>query len=528
MNKRLSIIPICIVILALFLGGSTTGCGSSETFDSASADESANPPDQNPTGNPGNNEPGSPLIPYTSYYWVSTEGSDENPGTQDKPFRTLYKASLECYRAAKDIYIYPGTYVEEQAPFFPPNVSIYGLGSRTVDPVKFRPVIDIRDCGYDECYFGLIGSNSSYNSGSTVNIDGLKILANGTGIWAYHTTLTLTNSEIIVSGTDQAIGIDVHTADTVKSFSVSDSTITTEDLIGSNANAQGIAIFDGTCDNLAIDILDSKITVGRGDGQSVGLFIANFSDCEQNILVKGNSISSSESSGISAGAILAYSDEVRIEQNTITAGTVQDIAGTNQISVGVSLQSDSSHNRIDLTLLNNTIYGGSGGDDSYGVWLFDNIDAFILFNTIDGGTSATDEVTAIKSYNDVSTDAHNNILCAGTSNNSYGIFEIRGTSMELSHNLFCDDLGVFYETHADNALPQSYTDVATINALGADFASNVSGDPNFVNFADQDYHIVFPSDAVDEGRSVTGIAHDLDGNARVQGQAPDIGAYELR
>lgn len=526
MYKRLSIIPICIVVLALLLGGNTIGCGSSNSFESPSPDESDNVGGGN---NPPANEPSQTPTPYTSYYWVSTEGSDDNPGTQDEPFKTLYKAASECYRTVpKDIYIYPGTYVEEQAMFFPPNVSIYGLGSRTIDPVKFRPVIDIRGCEYDDCYFGLIGSNSSYNDGSDVSIDGLKILAKGVGIWAYETTLTLTNTEIIVSGEDQAIGIDIHTADTVTGFSMSDSTITTEDLTATNGRSQAISIYNGACDTLAIDILDSTITAGRGDGQSVGLFLANFSDCDYNIMLKGNTISSSESSQVSTGVLAAYANEVRIEQNTIAAGNVQDLPGTNQISAGLSIQSDSSHDRMNVTLLNNAIHGGSGGNDSYGVWLFDNIDALVLFNTIDGGTGATDEVTAIKSNEDVSVRAHNNILCVGTSNTSYGIFEIRGTMTELSHNLFCDDLGVFYETHADNALPQSYTDVATINALGVEFANNVSGDPNFVNFAGHDYHIVFPSDAVDEGRNVTGVLHDLDGNARVQGQAPDIGAYELR
>lgn len=525
MKKRLSFIAVCIVVLALFLGANNIGCGSSNNA-VAPPDETGDVVDDNsPSDKPAASE-----TPYDPYYWVSAEGSDDNPGTQEKPFRTLYKAATECYETApKDIHVYPGTYEEAQALFFPPNVSIYGLGSRTADPVKYRPVIDLRGCGSNDCSFFLSGSTSYYNDGSDVTIDGLKIYAERMGIWVYDTSLTLTNSEIIVSGDDEAVGISVLTSNTVTGFTMSDSTVTTEDLTDPNGSAQAISIYNGTCETLAIDILDSTIASGRGDGQSVGIFIANFSDCDQNILIKGNTISSSESSQISVGIMAAYSNELRIEQNRIAAGTVQDLPGTNRISAGVSIQSDSSHDRINATLLNNAIYGGSGGNDAYGVRLFDNIDALILFNTIDGGSGASEEATAIKSFEDVSTRAHNNILCAGTNNNnSYGIFEIRGNMEELSHNLFCQDLGVFYETQPENTFPHSYTDASLINAADPNFTDNVSGDPNFANFAAHDYHIVFPSDAVDAGTSIAGILHDLDGSARVRGQAPDAGAYELR
>jgi hypothetical protein len=523
MKKRFTIIPICIIVLALFLGANSIGCGGGNSSSSASADESDNPADQNPTGN---DNPTAVTTPSSAYYWVSTEGSDDNPGTQEKPFRTLYKAATECYETApKDIYIYPGTYEEAHSLFFPPNVSIYGLGSRTVDPMKYRPVIDLRGCEYDDCYLGLIGSNSSYNAGSDVTIDGLKIYAKGIGIWAYDTSLTLTNNEIVVSGADRSTGISVDSGNDVASIVVSDNTITTEDLTAANGRTEAISILSGAA---AIDILDNTISAGQGNIHSAGISLNNFTNAEQSVLIKGNSVTAGDSLELSGGIFSAYAHDLRIEQNTITAGDLQTSPNEPELNTGIYIYSNQTQTPTNAMIINNAIYGGSGSDRTSGIYLDNDVDAFIVFNTIDAGSGTTTETAGIHSSNGASTNAYNNILCAGPSNHSYGIYEIRGSAMELKNNLFCDDLDTFYETHADNALPQSYTDVSVINALGVEFANNVSGDPNFANFAAHDYHIVFPSDAVDAGRSVAGIVFDLDGNARARGQAPDIGAYELR
>jgi hypothetical protein len=199
-----------------------------------------------------------------------------------------------------------------------------------------------------------------------------------------------------------------------------------------------------------------------------------------------------------------------------------------EITTGIYIFTDSTQTQADATILNNVIYGGSGGNDAYGIWLHEDVDGLILFNTINAGSGATTDATGIFAFDGPTTLAHNNILCAGSSSQSFGIYEIRGTETQLSHNLFCQDLDVFYENHQDNALPQSYTDVSLLNAADIDFVNNISGDPNFIDFAAHDYHIAFPSIAVDAGRSVTGVVYDLGGDARVQGQAPDIGAYELR
>lgn len=525
MKKSLSFITVCIVVLALFLGANTVGCGSSNNSWLPPVED--NDPivdDDTPDDDPVASE-----TPYDPYYWVSTEGSDDNPGTREEPFRTLFRASWEGYRTVpKDIYIFPGTYEEERPPIFSPNVSIYGLGSRTIDPVKYRPVIDLRGCEYDYCSFFLMGSNTGDNGNSNVTIDGLKIYAETIGISAYETALTLTNSEIIVSdnGNDHSTGISVDSVSDAANVLVRNNTIRTEDTTTPNSHTTAISIFSGGA--VAIDILDNIISAGRTEDQSMAISIGNYSDSEQNVLIKGNTISSSDAGRMSGGIFSSYAHTLRIEQNTITIGSVQDLPNITELTTGVYIYSDPAQPRTNATILNNAIFGGSGGNSAYGIWLHDNIDVLILFNTIDAGFGVSDEAYGIFAFEDVSTRAHNNILCAGTSNQSYGIFEVNGTVMELSHNLFCEDLDVFYETHPDDTFPRSYDDVSLINAISFNFADNIAGDPNFVDAAAHDYRLVFPSDAVDAGKVVTGVIHDLAGSARMKGTAPDIGAYELR
>ena len=50
--------------------------------------------------------------------------------------------------------------------------------------------------------------------------------------------------------------------------------------------------------------------------------------------------------------------------------------------------------------------------------------------------------------------------------------------------------------------------------------------PNFVN-ADSDFHLQAGSPAVDTGVTVSGVPTDYDGVSRPQGNAFDMGAYEL-
>lgn len=50
---------------------------------------------------------------------------------------------------------------------------------------------------------------------------------------------------------------------------------------------------------------------------------------------------------------------------------------------------------------------------------------------------------------------------------------------------------------------------------------------DFVSAEDHDYHLTFSSPAIDAGDTIEGVDTDADGEARVVGDAPDLGAYEF-
>jgi hypothetical protein len=117
--------------------------------------------------------------------------------------------------------------------------------------------------------------------------------------------------------------------------------------------------------------------------------------------------------------------------------------------------------------------------------------------------------TTTGDYNNIS----NNILI----DNNYAISEM-SSGIHGTHNYYANNLtfrnNVNYDTYAENS-------------------SHVSGgiiaDPQFVNYIKTgggDYHLKSTSPAIDKGSATYAPATDIDGVARPQGSAVDIGAYE--
>jgi len=58
-------------------------------------------------------------------------------------------------------------------------------------------------------------------------------------------------------------------------------------------------------------------------------------------------------------------------------------------------------------------------------------------------------------------------------------------------------------------------------------SSPVIGDPQFVNPAEKNFHLLRGSAAIDKGIPLGEVSHDKDGIKRPQGTAPDLGAFEF-
>ena len=64
--------------------------------------------------------------------------------------------------------------------------------------------------------------------------------------------------------------------------------------------------------------------------------------------------------------------------------------------------------------------------------------------------------------------------------------------------------------------------------VNATFLNSLAGDPSFKNPTSGDYHIRYTSPAKDAGISIINTTQDIDGDPRIIGSAPDIGADEYR
>jgi hypothetical protein len=121
-------------------------------------------------------------------YYVSTSGSDSNPGTEAQPWRTIGKAG-NSVAAGDTVYIRGGSYKEV--------VSLSRSGTASL-PIKFlaypgeTPIVDGDNYRLPTSSWGTILTIS----GSYVQISGLEV----SGKLAYSPAATMAWSRIAVSG----------------------------------------------------------------------------------------------------------------------------------------------------------------------------------------------------------------------------------------------------------------------------------------------------------------------------------------
>jgi hypothetical protein len=189
----------------------------------------------------------------------------------------------------------------------------------------------------------------------------------------------------------------------------------------------------------------------------------------KDVIIEGNVCSHSKER---AGIILAAYDHARIE-NVLIRNNVVFSNTTN----GIVVRSDSK----DVYVYNNTVYGndGDGISINYGGMADGTIDGIVIRNNL------------------LDTSGHGTVYHV---NNA-----VDEPTVSLDHNLYWP--GPPNLNHVSDAHP-------------------VTGDPQFVDPAGQDFHLLSASPAIDAGVTITQVTDDLDSNPRPLGSAYDIGAYE--
>jgi len=400
---------------------------------------------------------------YATNYYVATNGNDNNPGTIDRPWRTIQKAADTMVRGDLT-YVRTGTYSQ---------VALRQSGSED-EPITFQ---------------AYPGEVPVINSGSWV------------GFTDYYASSSL--EYIVIDGfeiTNLKRGVDLR--------KLSNSII--RNLIVHHTSEMGIVL--GQCQDVEIshnivhDIDDNGIWVAHSTNidihhnevyhnaaNGIGLDFCSNSLVHHNIAYENSYVEPHYLAGIAL--------EVGNENNKVYNNIMYNNYQANYLS-------NSPNNEI----YNNVLYGNlpSGGANCGSILLtswegsspIDNIIKNNIF--VVSGSGAT----AILLKDDGSTgyDPLDN-----TFDNNLYFYEDNGPDKT--------------KMVVDNTDGHVYWSFAEWVEEGFEAHGDL-GNPQFVNPSNNDFHLQSDSPAIDAGVNV-GVYEDFDGNSRPQGSGYDIGAYEF-
>ena len=273
---------------------------------------------------------------------------------------------------------------------------------------------------------------------------------------------------------------------------------------------------------------------------------------EGNLLELNDAVSDGDGNGGGA-AISSFGGTINIQGNTFDANTTQDQGGglwadindvDGDITINANLATGNT-SRLEgggifanvsfgnLTLTNNIVAGNtSQNSDGGGMHPIANGTDSVLFvinNTIFGNQAPQGDGGGLAAILNDSTNTgqiYNNIVYGNSGGgNGADIYsnESRFGSPGGTINLFNNDFSDFYSECVDGG-----GCTGTVNEV-----NNIDEDPDFVNSAGGDFHLLATSPAIDTGElnppAPVGLpSPDFDGVARPQGPLPDMGALEFQ
>jgi hypothetical protein len=462
------------------------------------------------------------LASATTYY-VSTTGSDTNPGTQTQPWKTIAKVSASSFSPGDSILFKRGETWNET--LIPPSSGSAG------NPITFGaygtgdlPTID--GSGRNYCVDGkkdyITITNLHFTSPNKYAIAHTRWTADGKEV--------STPGWVIKNSKFTKCGVNLFGPNTIVQDNVfvgpspitgPDGAIIIHGLVAVNCsvlrntisgyNARGIWFYNGADsptanDNIVYDIASTVGTVGEGYGinfDGYGLPITG------KITAIGNTVYNCSANGIemenSAGSSVISRNLIHdchqgiLYMNYAASSRYADQRGLDvkglvthnivyQCRYGIRL-----HDASGVDIWNNVIYDGVGAYPA-GLIIFDN------------GTYFVDNI-----------DFRNNIIGSGMARAISANYAWKNHFSAFDNNAV--ENPVFEERN-----PKASLTLAQLQASGSALNSFTTS-PGFVDPAGRDFHLQSTSPAIDAGANV-GLTKDYEGNTIPQGAAPDIGAYE--
>ncbi len=457
----------------------------------------------------------SPASAAGATYYVSTSGSNTNPGTLAQPWKTIQKAA-NTVTQGDTVYIRGGTYNEK--------VTFSNVQGTSTAWIKFAPYnsesVTVSGSGIGTGYDGIF----EFNDGCKyVRITGFEIKnTNGHGIFLLggeinsiridHCTIHNCQSSGIYAYSNgqptkyvRNIEFDSNTVyDVNNGYSYDETRTRSPQEAISFSNVQGFNIHDNTLSQYGKEGIDVKsgsssgsihhntITTSRASPafqwayNHIGIYIDGFSNKNQDISVYSNRITGYGGPGIVIGAE--------------AGGSIEDISIYNNVIAVSHLAGHTNFRAID------SCYNCQ----------FKNI--FIYSNTIYNGDSTNSPIRIFPSAaNIINVIIRNNII-SGTAYDMIIFQELRSTEISgrltLTNNLYYRFGGSAGHNLWNNGADKSWG------------STYVLTDPKYVSRSDNNLHLLSSSPAINAGSTSTAPSTDFDGVARPQGNGIDIGAYE--
>lgn len=408
-------------------------------------------------------------------YYVATNGNDSNPGTEEKPWRTIQKAAGTVV-AGDTVYIKEGTYNERVIP-----KSSGSPGNYITYTAYLGDMVTIDGTGIPlPNWYGVFDmSDKSY-----IKISGLRITNSA-------------NAGIFMEGSSHIIIKKNYTYNTYSS---------------------GIGVWDSS--NIIIDSNEVELACNDGDQECITVAITDTFEIKNNHVHNGGPGSRGGEGidvkdGSSNGKVYKnyVHDMNRLgiyvdawDKHTYNIDVFQNIV--HDCSDGFDVASEAGGLLENVRIYNNIAYNNK----NVGIWIVNwgepvpkhpMKDIKVINNTL---YSNGDEWGG--GINVMNSDAKNvvirNNICS--ENLSFQIvIEDAPQNLTVDHNLIDGYRGYWGEIYGRDS---------------------VVGDPKFVNPSMADFRLKKDSPVVDKGSSIDAPDNDFDGNPRPQGEGYDVGAHE--
>ena len=469
-------------------------------------------------------------------YYVSTSGSDANPGTIGAPWRTIQHAAST---------VHAGATVDVRAGLYNESVTIPVSGSSSSGYIVFQSYpgeLAIVDGTVVSCCGGSTKGLFNITNQSYLIVSGFEIRNFSTtsssqapaGVWVNGAgrNIQLLNNNVhnIVSKSEKsgnAFGIVVYgtSATPISNLTISGNQVYNNktgnsETVTVDGNVQNFAISHNIVhdnDNIGIDAIGFEGVGPSGHDQATNGVISQ--NTIYNITSYGN-----PAYGNQYAADGIYCDgcsHVTIERNLV-----------HDTDLNIEVASEhKGHTASYVTVRNNLLYHGNSNGISIGGYssgVGGSAHCTIVGNTLfDNDAKNTGSGEFQVQYYATNNVFKNNIVYA----NSQGLMVNNYTKSEPQP--VAADYNVYFTSNVSNAQwiwnGTTYADLPSYQSGSGQDGHSFFADPQFLSTSIPDLHVKATSPAVNNGinlgSAVVG-AKDYAGNPRVQGPNIDIGAYE--